>query len=255
MAPPLSPMLDCGAMNDQIDIASATGVDLQLRVAGAGARSYAFVIDWHIRLLLALAWFAGVNLVMFGSLAWLDSEDPAFGSFSAWVFLPSVVIYLGYHPVLEILMRGRTPGKRIAGVRILTLEGQTPGFFSLLIRNLMRLLDSLPGAYAVGLVSCVLTANSVRIGDLAAGTLLAYESDDRGGNTSNPSFNPAAVTRYGLDKVELASELLERWDRLDEEKRGELAVKILTMLKPDTEWRANPEVLREQLKILMDEPA
>jgi len=35
-------------------IQSATGVDVSLPIAGAGARSYAFIIDWHIRAVLAL---------------------------------------------------------------------------------------------------------------------------------------------------------------------------------------------------------
>ena len=43
-------------MNSRFEVSSATGVDLQLNIAGPGARSYAFVIDRHIRLLLALAW-------------------------------------------------------------------------------------------------------------------------------------------------------------------------------------------------------
>ncbi len=37
-------------------IDSATGVDVRVPIAGPGARAYAFVIDWHIRLVLALAW-------------------------------------------------------------------------------------------------------------------------------------------------------------------------------------------------------
>jgi len=42
--------------DDQLTVQSATGVDLTLSIAGPGHRSYAFVIDWHIRLLLAGAW-------------------------------------------------------------------------------------------------------------------------------------------------------------------------------------------------------
>ena len=41
----------------QVTLPSITGVDVELRIAGVGSRSYAFVIDWHIRLILALAWW------------------------------------------------------------------------------------------------------------------------------------------------------------------------------------------------------
>jgi len=40
---------------DEFTIASATGVEVTLDVAGAGSRSYAFVLDWHFRVILAFA--------------------------------------------------------------------------------------------------------------------------------------------------------------------------------------------------------
>jgi uncharacterized RDD family membrane protein YckC len=46
--------------SEQLRIAGLTGVELSLPIAGPGARSYAFVIDWHIRVLLAAGMAAGV---------------------------------------------------------------------------------------------------------------------------------------------------------------------------------------------------
>jgi len=43
-------------VDQQISVQSVTGVDLTLNIAGPGNRSYAFVIDWHVRLLLSGAW-------------------------------------------------------------------------------------------------------------------------------------------------------------------------------------------------------
>ncbi|MFO0512222.1 MAG: hypothetical protein ACK51K_16340, partial [Gammaproteobacteria bacterium] len=37
---------------------SATGVEARLRVAGAGARAHAFMVDFYIRVALAFAWYA-----------------------------------------------------------------------------------------------------------------------------------------------------------------------------------------------------
>ena len=36
---------------------SVTGVDVALPIAGPGARSFAFIIDWHIRTILSVAWY------------------------------------------------------------------------------------------------------------------------------------------------------------------------------------------------------
>lgn len=241
-------------MNESLDIASATGVDVQLRVAGPGARSYAFVIDWHVRLLLALAWFAAASLLAFGTLQWAPEITDDFASYSFIVVLPAFALYFLYHPVLEIALVGSTPGKRMAGVRIVTLEGRRPSLLAHLIRNALRMLDSLPAAYIVGLVSCILTKRSVRIGDLAAGTLLVYERDNRGTTRDAPSFNPAAINHYGLNKVELASELLERWDQLDEERRETMVERVLTAMEPELQRAPGAAAQRAQLQQLLENP-
>ncbi|MBS0395165.1 MAG: stage II sporulation protein M [Proteobacteria bacterium] len=159
---------------EQLTIASATGVDVSLPIAGPGSRSYAFVIDWHVRLLLAAAWFLAGTLIVTGALlprsAALDSRTFALG-----VLLPSLALYFLYHPVLETAFGGRTPGKRIAGVRLVTRRGDTPSPGALLIRNLFRVIDSLPAFYLVGLLACFATRDRVRIGDLAAGTVLVLD--------------------------------------------------------------------------------
>src|SRR5690606_4225634 len=94
------------------------------------------------------------------------------------VVLPATALYLLYHPVLEVLMRGRTPGKRMAGVRIVKRDGGVPGSVALLVRNIFRLIDFLPFFYFVGLVTTMLTRHCVRLGDIAAGTLLVYDEAD-----------------------------------------------------------------------------
>ena len=38
-------------------------MDVTLPIAGPGTRAYAFIIDWHIRLLVALAWVLAGLLV------------------------------------------------------------------------------------------------------------------------------------------------------------------------------------------------
>jgi uncharacterized RDD family membrane protein YckC len=234
-------------MRNSLEISSATGVDLQLNIAGPGARSYAFVIDWHIRIVLALGWFAGMSYAVFGGLSLVENESVDYNSYVFLVVLPTFALYFLYHPVLEIAMRGRTPGKRIAGVRIVTQDAQLPGVMAHLIRNVLRILDSLPIGYVIGLLATLLTEKSVRIGDIAAGTVLIYESDDRDNKTVKPDINPAAIARYGLAKAELGQELLDRWDELDPEKRILLTGKLVLQLDPEIALPTDELVLRQQL--------
>ena len=198
-------------MNDHLAITSTTGIDLNLAIAGPGARSYAFVIDWHIRLLLALAWFLVAGFLTTGGIAVLSGSDDAFTLYAFTTLIPTAVIYFLYHPVLEVVMRGRTPGKRMAGIRVVTALGEEPSVMAILIRNTLRLLDSLPIGYMIGLITTMFTAKSVRVGDLAAGTLLIYSEDKQPGKDA-VAMTPGAIARYGLDHVELAADLLERWD-------------------------------------------
>lgn len=217
-------------MEDVLAIPSVTGVDLNLRIAGPGARSYAFIIDWHIRVLGAAAWFLTSMLVLFGTVT-PDDADTAQSTFAFWVVTPSLAIYFLYHPILEIVMAGRTPGKRIAGVRIVRTDGAIPGIGAILIRNVFRLIDSLPFVYCFGLAMTLFTEHSVRIGDLAAGTLLVYDEDkDRGLDR----LSGVAVGRLGIEQAELVRDLIDRWHGLRLETRTDLARKLLARLgEPD----------------------
>ena len=236
----------------QVTLQSITGVDVELRIAGVGSRSFAFVIDWHIRAILAFAWWAVGTLMKFGLLLPLIGGMRDSGYF-LWVLLPASGIYFLYHPVLEILMRGSTPGKRMAGVRIVTRTGDIPGIGALLIRNVFRLIDSLPLAYLIGLATAMFTAQHVRIGDIAAGTLLILDSKEH--DTSFARLTPA---NRSLDPraADLIHEVLERWTELDEKTRGELARSLLTRvdksLPPEQLAQLDPVELRPRLQTLLN---
>lgn len=222
------------AMNDALQIHSITGVDVDLKIAGPGARSYAFVVDWHIRLLLALAWYVLGALALIGTLS-AEAVPDAGSGFVYIVLIPATALYFLYHPVLEIVMQGRTPGKRMAGIRIVNQNGGVPGVGALLIRNILRLVDSLPGVYAIGLATTVLTDQSVRIGDMAAGTLLVYD-DDSSADISN--LLKPSVASVGLENLQLVSDVIGRWEALDADTRLSLGQRLLARLgqaQPDDE--------------------
>ena len=215
---------------DELTVRGLTGVDMTLRVAGPGTRSYAFVIDWHVRVLAVLVWAVlGVLLREFlpEAAAGKLTSNPVMVA----LMVGAGVTYFIYHPVLELLMRGRTPGKRIAGARIVTLEGQMPGAGALLMRNLFRLIDSLPSFYLVGLVCCLVTAQRVRIGDMAAGTVLVL---DETASTRSLSRLGAMLGRSKLppEMLSLTQDLLDRWKELQRDQRLTLARALLAKIDP-----------------------
>lgn len=235
---------------EELIVRGLTGVDMSLRIAGPGTRSYAFLIDWQIRLMSAL-----VLILVALPIRMLPGAPPLL-THSVWitaVVLASLVYFL-YHPVLEVLMRGHTPGKRSAGARIVTLEGTTPTVGSLLMRNLFRLIDSLPAFYAVGLGCCLFTGKRVRLGDLVAGTVLVLEDPDASKKLARLG---AAMQRstLPLEALRLIHDLLDRWRDLDEGLRMKLARGLLTKLDPGFDSRResalNDESLRARLEALL----
>ena len=234
----------------ELSVDSVTGIDVSLPVAGPGARSFAFLIDWHIRLVLSLAWYAAAALLYNARLSLaspLTNDAHWYGA----VVVPASAIYFLYHPVLELAMRGRTPGKRVAGVRIVARDGGPPSPGALLVRNVFRLIDSLPLFYCVGLVATVVTREHLRIGDMAAGTLLVYERGDaRLPATAVGSADP----RIDAQAMELVTELLERWGSLTPESRQQLAQQLLARHSGGAGEHADDTVLRQALERLVRGP-
>ena len=127
---------------DTMTITTPEGIDLQLSLAGLGSRFSAALVDLLIQGLLWL----GVTVV------WA-----AFGILRGWgLFAYTIIVFLvlaAYNTVFEVLASGRTPGKRLNGLRVVRVGGFPIGFLSSAIRNMLRLVDVLPTAYLVGCVA------------------------------------------------------------------------------------------------------
>ncbi len=160
----------------EIAVPSATGVDARIVVAGPGARSIAFVLDFMIRGAVTVIYVLVASRLIFGEFGFggVHGSDDETLYFLA-VGTPAAAIYFLYHLVLEPLMGGRTPGKRMIGIRVLTVEGVTPSTGALITRNLFRIVDSMPALYMVGMLFVMFGRRHARLGDLAAGTVLAVE--------------------------------------------------------------------------------
>lgn len=214
----------------ELTVRGLTGVDMALKVAGPGTRSYAFVFDWHIRLLGVLAW------VLLGILLREEVAAAATGTLGSNPIMEAVMAgagltYFLYHPVLELALRGRTPGKRMANIRIVTVAGEMAGPGALLTRNLFRLLDALPILYMVGLICCLVTRQRVRIGDMAAGTVLVLDETASARSLSRLG-QMLGSSRLSAQTLQLTQDLLDRWQSLDKPRQLTLARALLVKIEP-----------------------
>jgi uncharacterized RDD family membrane protein YckC len=79
---------------------------------------------------------------------------------------------IGYGILFEWVWRGQTVGKRLLRLRVMDVEGMRLQFNQIVVRNLLRFLDSLPLFYFVGGVTCWLNSKCQRLGDIAANTIV-----------------------------------------------------------------------------------
>jgi uncharacterized RDD family membrane protein YckC len=82
------------------------------------------------------------------------------------------IISIGYGIVCEWWWRGQTVGKRLFRLRVVDAEGLRLQFNQIVMRNLLRFVDSLPLFYFVGGLVCWLSPKCQRLGDLAANTIV-----------------------------------------------------------------------------------
>lgn len=143
------------------NVSTPEGVELRLPVAGLASRALAWLIDTFIKTI-------GLSLVG-AVLAYMSSAGEG-------VYLLLLFALLWFYNVLfEVLAHGATPGKKAVGLRVVSVKGTPVGWSESLIRNLIRVVDVLPGCYAFGCISVMLSGHFQRLGDLAAGTIVIYE--------------------------------------------------------------------------------
>lgn len=141
-------------------------------LAGIGSRFIALLIDMTI-------WLAGM-LILWLVFYLLLPGIGAFSKLSAQWAVAAYVFALfllnwGYFTLFEAFWNGRTPGKRVARIRVIQRSGRAIGLFESMARNLIRFIDQIPFFYAVGVIAVFATRQHQRLGDLAAGTLVVRD--------------------------------------------------------------------------------
>src|SRR5690242_4366615 len=98
-----------------------------------------------------MAWLIDQTLLWILRLAviwvflWMGTEIGC-----ALALLLLFVVDFGYYTTFELLWAGQTPGKRALKLRVLSCRGGRLEFPDVLIRNLIRTIDSLPIFMVVG---------------------------------------------------------------------------------------------------------
>jgi uncharacterized RDD family membrane protein YckC len=159
--------------SDQLNIDTPELVEIEMPLAGIGSRFVALLVDmliWGVGLLVLAVLFAifapGIEAFSKISAQWAE----------AIVIFILFLLFWGYFTLFEAFWNGRTPGKRVARIRVIQRSGRAIGLFESMARNLVRYIDMQPfPLYAVGVIAVFSTRQHQRLGDLVAGTLVVRD--------------------------------------------------------------------------------
>jgi uncharacterized RDD family membrane protein YckC len=219
---------------EQLIIDTPEQVSLEFALAGVGSRFLAIAIDSVLQV-------AGLLLLVGAAIAAASLGRTGVAGIGTWgtavLVLTGFVLYFGYFAAFESLWHGQTPGKRLIGLRVISVTGRPVSAYEAILRNLLRTVDQLPAVYAIGIVSVLLTRRNQRLGDLAAATVVVHE---RAAEDAPASFSRASSgARYGAGRLDgrevaLIESFLSRRHELGDEARrhasGEIARRVRSRL-------------------------
>jgi len=216
----------------QISIETPEQITMHLAPAGIGSRFLALVLDTvievvaYVVIILLAIW---VLPAMRGS--WVSAN---------WVGAVAIIllfcVYWGYFAAFEALWHGQTPGKRVAGIRVVKESGRPITALEAISRNLMRVIDG-PFFYMVGAISIMLSRQNKRLGDYVAGTIVIH---DKPTHEVNPdwSFEPSAqaavfpeLAKISEQELMLIETFLHRRLDLDPMVRLNTAMRLAEMIQ------------------------
>ncbi|MCA9131526.1 MAG: RDD family protein [Planctomycetales bacterium] len=202
MAKPPEPPLDCLAR-----VITPENIEFEYALAGPFQRLPAFVFDFVLRALILLATLIGLGM--------LSAYVPLASNLVMLVVLLLFFFLSWFYGIYcETRFNGRTPGKMLFRLRVISVDGRPINATQATLRNLLRLADmclmlplqvfdtTAPAAFViptllVGLITMTLSPRMQRVGDLAAGTMVISEHTRR----SPRNLLPEDLRAYGLAEL------------------------------------------------------
>ena len=215
----------------RLEVETSDHVILRYELAGGGNRGFAALVDFVIASVI----FAGSLFLMQQAL---NRFGPGALTLSGVTLLLTLLITWCYFILLEWQWQGQTVGKRMYGLRVIGEDGSPATFTAVLVRNLVRVVDFLPGFYGLGLVTVIISPRSQRLGDLAAGTYVVRapkpQVDYWSLRTMSPIAQGAAVETRVLpgEMQRLVREFVSREGNLRPADRARIAAQIAQRVRP-----------------------
>ncbi|MGB8206815.1 MAG: RDD family protein [Mycobacterium sp.] len=205
------------------EVVTGDAVLLDVRIAQLPVRAVGALIDIVVILI-------GYLISLFLWAATLSELDGA--ATAGIIVLFTVLVFVGYPLIFETATRGRSVGKMVMGLRVVSEDGGPERFRQAMFRALASVVEiwMLLGSPAV--ICSMLSPKAKRIGDIFAGTVVISE---RGPKLGPPPMMPPQLAWWatslqlsGLsaEQAEVARQFLSRATQLDPQVRDQMAYRI-----------------------------
>ena len=145
-----------------ISITTTQNIELDYDLASLGERMVAAIID----LVILVGYFILIEL--FGTFS-----NNLYSSDVGWVAFFIIMLPVTFYSLLsETFLNGQTVGKRVMGIKVISLSGNQAAFSQYLIRWLFRLVDLWMSSFVLATIMVAATEKHQRLGDIVAGTTL-----------------------------------------------------------------------------------
>jgi uncharacterized RDD family membrane protein YckC len=212
-----------GSVRSMPEVVTGDAVVLDVPIAQLPMRAVGALIDIAVIVIGYL-----VALMLWA--ATLTQFDEAVTAAIMVIF--TVLVFVGYPLVFETATRGRSVGKMVMGLRVVSDDGGPERFRQALFRALASVVEiwMLLGSPAV--ICSMLSPKAKRIGDIFAGTVVISE---RGPKLGPPPVMPPPLAWWaaslqlsglGAEQAEVARQFLSRASQLDPKLRDQMAYRI-----------------------------
>jgi uncharacterized RDD family membrane protein YckC len=144
-----------------IEIKTTQNVVIEYEQASLRDRFFALFIDLCL-------YYVGYYAVWFTIITLLENALTDWGF--RFIMLTNMVGFVFYCLLSEVLMNGRTLGKKALNLKVVRLDGKEPGLGDYLLRSVFLLIDFF---FSLGILGGLLIGSTLRgqrLGDLAANT-------------------------------------------------------------------------------------
>ena len=146
-----------------ISITTSQNIELEYDLGSLGDRIIGRILDFLVIIAYLIILF---TLIGFGNLERFTSEN-------IWLMILFVGFpYAFYDLLCEMFLNGQSVGKKIMGIKVISLNGNQASFSQYIIRWLFRIVDFSIGGGLIALVMVAATERKQRLGDIVAGTVL-----------------------------------------------------------------------------------